>query len=149
MPKAESLPPFPDRLSYAALVQDVYDLYAPLAEEQGSLLALQLPRRSRDRPTPRRLWQSPAVVFRQFQTWWKMPLPMLSLRLRLCGWKLFLAAREEAGQRLWCLGVRDNGTGMAEAARRRALQGFSFEVRAAGAQKFLPVKKSLLLRCLS
>ena len=34
---------FPDRLSYAALVQDVYDLYAPLAEEQGSLLALQLP----------------------------------------------------------------------------------------------------------
>ncbi len=114
---------FPDRLSYAALVQDVYDLYAPLAEEQGSLLALQLPAEA-ETDLRQEGFGNRQLLFSAVSNLVENALAHAKPSSPPVRMELFLAAREEAGQRLWCLGVRDNGTGMAEAARRRALQGF-------------------------
>ena len=141
---------FPDRLSYAALLQDVYDLYAPLAEEQGAVLVLRLPHEADTEKQDKKI--SPEVrgnrqlLFSALSNLVENALahaqPSTPLRL-----ELFLALYPDTespdtespnpkskatdpSRASWHLGVHDNGTGMAPATRQRALGGFLFRPEA-------------------
>ena len=116
---------FPDSLRYAGLLEDVYDLYAPLAEEQGGSLSLRLhacPPKQRDAEVlgnRQLLFQAVSNLVENSLAHAKPSRSPLTIAL-------FLDYQEATAEHpaTWRLGVRDNGSGVSEPIQQRALAGF-------------------------